>query len=164
MQQHLQRTGGSSHSERLYRLGQGQGIPDQSAGADALADQQIESRLEAPAARPILNCLLGPTRGSGSDPSRLRPSEAPRHSRRLGRLGRNLVGACFPGAIEIIDLFHAHEHLWEVARSIYGPDTDLATQWARRRCDDLEAGRMQTLLTALDAQVPRCDQTRKCLA
>ena len=75
----------------------------------------------------------------------------------------NLAGECFPDAIEIVDLFHAKQHLWEVARSIYGPGTDLAAEWATRRCQDLDAGRIQALLTALDAQASHCDPARRCL-
>ena len=39
---------------------------------------------------------------------------------------------CCPGAIEIVDLFHAKGRLWDAAKAIYGPGTDLAAQWARK--------------------------------
>jgi Uncharacterised protein family (UPF0236) len=32
---------------------------------------------------------------------------------------RNLVAEHFPGAIEIVDLYHARQHLWAVARQLY---------------------------------------------
>ena len=33
----------------------------------------------------------------------------------------NLANEQFPGAIEIVDLFHAKQHLGDVAKAIYGP-------------------------------------------
>jgi hypothetical protein len=34
----------------------------------------------------------------------------------------NLAAEHFPGAIEIVDLYHARQHLWEVARALYPND------------------------------------------
>jgi hypothetical protein len=31
----------------------------------------------------------------------------------------NIADAHFPGAIQIVDLFHARQHLWDVARKLY---------------------------------------------
>jgi len=31
----------------------------------------------------------------------------------------NIANARFPGAIQIVDLFHARQHLWDVARKLY---------------------------------------------
>jgi hypothetical protein len=61
----------------------------------------------------------------------------------------NLADDFFPGAIQIVDLFHAKQHLSDVAKAIYGAGTDLAHQWARLRHDDLDAGRVRTLCHAL---------------
>src|SRR5690606_24474490 len=41
----------------------------------------------------------------------------------------NLATERFPGAIQIVDLYHAKGHLCEVAKAIYGPGTDLAASW-----------------------------------
>ena len=38
----------------------------------------------------------------------------------------NLADDLFPGAIQIVDLFHAKQHLSDVATAIYGAGTDLA--------------------------------------
>ena len=45
----------------------------------------------------------------------------------------NLADAHFPGAIQIVDLYHAKGHLWDVAKAIYGAGSDLAEQWAKTR-------------------------------
>ena len=57
----------------------------------------------------------------------------------------NLCGEQFPGAIQIVDLYHAKGHLCEVAKAIYGAGTDLATQWGKERRDELDAGRIDAI-------------------
>ena len=47
----------------------------------------------------------------------------------------NIADELFPGAVQIVDLFHAKQHLWDVAKVIYGPGTDMAERWAKRRRD-----------------------------
>ena len=53
-------------------------------------------------------------------------------------------------AIEIVDIYHAKQHLCDVAKAIYGPGTDLAGQWAKDRYAELDAGRLRALVAALD--------------
>ncbi len=53
----------------------------------------------------------------------------------------NIAAEQFPGAIEIVDIYHAKQHLCDVAKAIYGPGTDLADRWAKDRRDELDAGR-----------------------
>ena len=55
----------------------------------------------------------------------------------------------FPGAIEIVDIYHAKQHLCDVAKAIYGAGTDLADQWARDRRAELDAGRLRAVVAAL---------------
>ena len=38
----------------------------------------------------------------------------------------NLSAEQFPGAVEIVDIYHAKKHLCDVAKAIYGAGTDLA--------------------------------------
>ena len=54
----------------------------------------------------------------------------------------NLAAEHFPGAIEIVDIYHAKQHLCDVAKAIYGPGTDLADRWASDRRAELDAGRL----------------------
>jgi hypothetical protein len=68
----------------------------------------------------------------------------------------------FPGAIQIVDLYHAKGHLWDVAKAIYGPGTDLAERWAKKRRDELDEGRIDKILAALRRHVARNDEARKC--
>lgn len=75
----------------------------------------------------------------------------------------NLADEHFPGAIQIVDLYHAKEHLWDVAKSIYGAGSDLGTQWAKKRRDELDDGAIDAVLAALGVHVETNDDARKCL-
>jgi len=74
----------------------------------------------------------------------------------------NLADELFPGAIQIVDLFHAKQHLWDVAKAIYGPGTDLAERWAKRRRDELDNGRIGPILRALRQHADN-DAARRCI-
>ena len=75
----------------------------------------------------------------------------------------NLADEQFPGAIQIVDLYHAKGHLWDVAKAIYGPGSDLAEQWAKQRRDELDEGKIEDILAALRVHAPANDEARKCL-
>ena len=75
----------------------------------------------------------------------------------------NLAGEQFPGAIEIVDLYHAKGHLCDVAKAVYGAGTDLAAQWGKARRDELDAGRIDAILTELRAHSETCEEARKCI-
>ena len=74
-----------------------------------------------------------------------------------------LADECFPDAIQIVDIFHAKSHLWDVAKAIYTPGSELAAQWAKQRRDELDAGRISALVAALAHHAPTCDEARKCI-
>lgn len=75
----------------------------------------------------------------------------------------NLADEHFPGAIQIIDLFHAKGHLWDVAKSIYGAGSDLGEQWAKQRRDELDEGKIDEILAALSVHAESNDDARKCV-
>jgi hypothetical protein len=58
----------------------------------------------------------------------------------------NLVEEHFPGAVQIVDWYHASEYVWKVAHALYGEGTDLAKQWAKDRLDELWAGKAAEVL------------------
>ena len=74
----------------------------------------------------------------------------------------NLADEHFPGAIQILDLYHAKGHLWDVAKAIYGPGTDLAAQWAKLRRDQLDEGKIDDILAALAIHAQANETARKC--
>ncbi len=75
----------------------------------------------------------------------------------------NLADEQFPGATQIVDLYHAKQHLSDVAKAIYGPGSALATQWATQRHDELDAGTLDAVLHALRVHAEANAEARKCL-
>jgi hypothetical protein len=75
----------------------------------------------------------------------------------------NLANELFPGAIQIVDLYHAKQHLSDVAKAIYGPGSDLGRQWAKQRGDELDEGRLDAVLHALHVHAEHNEEARRCL-
>jgi len=75
----------------------------------------------------------------------------------------NLATEHFPDAIQIVDLFHAKGHLWDVAKAIYGAGSELGEQWAKQRRDELDEGKIDAVLAALRVHAEANDEARKCL-
>lgn len=75
----------------------------------------------------------------------------------------NLADEQFPDATQIVDLFHAKGHLWDVAKAIYGAGSDLGEQWAKSRRDELDDGQLDTVMAALRVHAQHNDEARKCL-
>lgn len=61
----------------------------------------------------------------------------------------------FPGAIQIVDLYHAREHLADLGKLLYGPSSAAAKSWAAARREDLDAGEVEQVLAALGRLRPR---------
>ena len=51
---------------------------------------------------------------------------------------------------------------WDVAKAVYGPGTDMAERWAKRRRDELDDGRLGDILRALRRHEGR-DEARRCI-
>jgi hypothetical protein len=60
-----------------------------------------------------------------------------------------LVAEHFPHAVQIVDLWHAREHVWKVARAVFGPGTLEATTWAEQTCRLLEQGNIEDLVAEM---------------
>jgi hypothetical protein len=75
----------------------------------------------------------------------------------------NVADEQFPGAMQIVDLYHAKGHLWDVAKAIYGAGSDLGEQWAKQRRDELDEGKIDEVLAALRVHAPANEEARKCL-
>jgi hypothetical protein len=63
----------------------------------------------------------------------------------------NLAAEHFGERIEIIDYYHATEHVWALANAFYGEGSDKARAWARRQCGRLLTKGADGLLRALGA-------------
>jgi hypothetical protein len=66
----------------------------------------------------------------------------------------NLAAEHFPGAVQIVDLSHAKEHVWDVTHAVFGPGTAAGTAWATHACSLLEEGQSADLVCALSALPP----------
>jgi hypothetical protein len=75
----------------------------------------------------------------------------------------NLSSEFFPGAIQIVDLYHAKGHLCDVGKSIYGNGNELGAQWAKQRHEELDEGKFSLLLDALRSHATKNEDARKCL-
>lgn len=75
----------------------------------------------------------------------------------------NLAEEQFPGAIQIVDLYHAKQHLSDVAKAIYGAGSELAKQWAKQRHDELDEGRLNSVMDELRVHADANDEASKCL-
>ena len=73
----------------------------------------------------------------------------------------NLADEHCPGAVQIVDVFHAHEHLFDIAAAVYGPGSELAFAWAKQRRDELHAGAFDDLLAAVGAHAGNCEAARQ---
>lgn len=74
-----------------------------------------------------------------------------------------LSNELFPGAIEILDRFHAKEHLSAVAKAVWGPQSDLGRHWLDKRYEELDGGLVDALLAALQVHADTNDEARKCV-
>jgi hypothetical protein len=75
----------------------------------------------------------------------------------------NIAQELFPRAIQIVDRFHVKQHLSELAKAIYPADSKKARDWAQRRHDELDGGRIPDLLRAIRRHADRSEDARRCL-
>ena len=62
----------------------------------------------------------------------------------------NLVADYFPDSVQIVDWFHAGQHLAQAAKALH-PDSDAsAKRWFRKRCKDLYKGEIHKITMRLD--------------
>jgi len=61
----------------------------------------------------------------------------------------NIANQHFPGAIQIVDLFHARQHLWELARKLHPNDEANQKRWMMIHQHLLDHGKIKTLTVAL---------------
>lgn len=63
----------------------------------------------------------------------------------------NLAHQYFPGAIEIVDLYHARQHLWELAHQLYPNQEAEQRRWMMIHQHLLDQGQIENLVSALPA-------------
>jgi hypothetical protein len=61
----------------------------------------------------------------------------------------NLAEQYFPGAVQIVDLYHARQHLWELVRKLYPNDAGKQKAWMKINQRRLDTGKIEKLVAAL---------------
>ena len=61
----------------------------------------------------------------------------------------NIADQHFSGAIQIVDLYHARQHLWELARKLYPNQEAEQKRWMTIHQDLLDEGKIEDLVAAL---------------
>jgi len=80
----------------------------------------------------------------------------------------NIADQHFPGAIQIVDLFHARQKLWDLVRSLYPNQQAEQRRWIMIHQDMLDEGKIENLVSALRSSetdhVERAEEIRKTSA
>jgi len=61
----------------------------------------------------------------------------------------NIADEQFYGATQIVDLYHAREHYWNVAKLCFGQNKDKLYQWTEERRKELDDGRPEEVIDAI---------------
>ncbi|MBM4109711.1 MAG: ISKra4 family transposase [Phycisphaerae bacterium] len=74
----------------------------------------------------------------------------------------NIADECYPDAIQILDKFHAKEHLHEVANEVFGIGSDLGRVWSEARAKEMDEGKIDSLIAAVSAHAGKSEKARLC--
>ena len=66
----------------------------------------------------------------------------------------NLVTQHFPGTLQIVDLYHARQHLWELSAKLFPNQEKARQRWMARALKQLEQGKIEALVKTLRALHP----------
>jgi hypothetical protein len=69
----------------------------------------------------------------------------------------------YSAATQIVDLWHAKQHIWSLAEAQYGEESPQGKRWARHQCRRLEQEGPEPLLRALVRMKPRTKRAAKRL-
>jgi hypothetical protein len=61
----------------------------------------------------------------------------------------NIANLHFPGAIHIVDIYHARQHLWDLARALYPNEETKQKRWVMRQQARLDGGEIEKLAHSL---------------
>ncbi len=73
----------------------------------------------------------------------------------------HLAAELFPNRVEILDWYHADEHISAVARGLYGEGTEKAAAWRTTQLDRLATDRIDDVIDGLRFLAPRQRSTTK---
>jgi hypothetical protein len=72
----------------------------------------------------------------------------------------NIADEQFYGATQIVDIYHAREHYWDVARACFGRSNPKLHQWTEDRRRELDDGKVEDVIIAIRQclTLPGCDK------
>lgn len=73
----------------------------------------------------------------------------------------NIAEELFPGAIHIVDRFHAKQHLSNLSKVVFGA-TPKGEEWTRKRYEELDSGRMDNLIKEVGIYAFRFPEAKQC--
>jgi hypothetical protein len=76
----------------------------------------------------------------------------------------NLADQHFPNAIQIVDLYHARQHLWQLAAPLFANDPQARKRWARQLEHQLDRGKVEALVKTLREFPPPNPELARLLA
>lgn len=72
----------------------------------------------------------------------------------------NIADVQFYGAIKIIDIYHAREHYWTVAKIIFGKDKTKIKTWTDKRRKELDQGDVEQVVAAIGRLSPHTEEDK----
>jgi len=75
----------------------------------------------------------------------------------------NIADEQFYEAIQIIDLYHAREHYWNVARSTFGGDRVKISSWTDKRRKELNQGNVEKVIASIKHLSPCTEEEKESL-
>lgn len=75
----------------------------------------------------------------------------------------NIADQHFAGAIQIVDIWHAREHLWDVAAQVFPADEKQRKRWVKKLIQKLNRGRVENVVSELRRLPTRKAEVREQL-
>jgi hypothetical protein len=76
----------------------------------------------------------------------------------------NLADQHFPSAIQIVDLYHARQHLWDLSTKLFPTDEQARKRWIAGSLKQLEAGKIEALVKTLGQLRPQSPELAKLVS
>ena len=76
----------------------------------------------------------------------------------------NIADEHFYGAVQIVDLYHAREHYWKVARASFGQNKQHLQQWSEDHRLELDEGRVKDVIRAIKCLRPPSEYDKEVCA
>jgi hypothetical protein len=76
----------------------------------------------------------------------------------------NLADQHFPGAIQIVDLYHARQHLWELSAKLFPHHEQARKRWTARCLNLLDQGKIEALVKILRPLPPESPELAKIIS